>query len=103
MSDRFVRTSVHKMISEAHSNLGEDTGIVCPCCGCDYSSAGKPYVIDGEDDYRAGWGGRGDLVIVPFSGECESEWDLCIGYHKGSTEIFVRIREACSREPISVS
>ena len=74
----------------------DGAAVLCPCCGDYNQHVGDPHVIDGEDDYRAGWGGRGDLVLVPFWGECGSEWDICFGFHKGSTEAFVRVRVPCT-------
>ena len=64
--------------------------LMCSVCGCNYNHVGEPYTVAGEDDYRAGWGGRGDLVVVPFEGECGHEWEICFGFHKGETMAFVR-------------
>ena len=75
---------------------GEEDAAVCPCCGGEYVSSGTPHEIDGNDDYRAGWGGRGSLLLIPFHGECGSEWDLCFGFHKGMTMAFVRVRVTCT-------
>ncbi len=48
-------------------------------------------VVPGGDDYEAGWGGRGDLTVLPFEGECGHRWALCFGFHKGMTAAFVAV------------
>jgi hypothetical protein len=75
-----------------------DHSVVCPACGFEYTRAGTPRVVDGEDDYRAGWGGRGDLIVIPFVGECGHSWELCFGFHKGNTMAFVRDIESAGDE-----
>ena len=47
----------------------------------------KPEYIKGFDAYKA-WIGRGDLIRIPFWGECGHCWSLCLGYHKGSSFIY---------------
>ncbi len=66
----------------------------CPICGDTYQHAGAYQHIPGHDDYQAGWGGRGDLIIVPIWGECEHRWELCFGSHKGETFCFVRVPQS---------
>jgi Meiotically Up-regulated Gene 113 (MUG113) protein len=70
----------------------------CPECGEAYQHCGTPKDIDGHDSYAAGWPGRGDLIVIPISGECSSEWELCFGFHKGNTASFVRLIKSC-KEP----
>ncbi len=55
-----------------------------------YQHARRGQAVPGRDNYEAGWGGRGDLVVVPVWGECEHRWELCFGAHKGETFCFVR-------------
>lgn len=69
--------------------------LLCPVCGFNYNHIEPPYLTDGNDDYAAGWGGRGDLAVVPMWGECGSKWEVCIGFHKGQSPIFVRVIESC--------
>lgn len=71
--------------------------LVCPDCGFEYNHIGEPRKVSGNDNYDA-WAGRGDLLVIPFSGECGSEWEMCFGFHKGNTDVFVRVRKACSEE-----
>ena len=66
----------------------------CPICGDTYQHAGARQHIPGHDDYQAGWGGRGDLIVVPVWGECEHRWELCFGSHKGETFAFVRVPQS---------
>lgn len=61
--------------------------IVCPKCGFDYSHIGD-IKIHNSDNYNA-WAGRGECIIIPVSGECGHEWEICIGYHKGKNHIFI--------------
>ena len=82
------------------SNLNEEARlrtdiIVCPVCGYNYQHLGIPFVIDGNDNYEARWGGRGDLTVIPVYGECGCKWELCFGEHKGNIESFVRIIMPC--------
>jgi hypothetical protein len=69
------------------------TNIQCPLCKDLYQHLHKPQMIDGNDNYEAGWPGRGDLVVVPIDGECGHNWELCIGFHKGFAGIFARLPE----------
>jgi hypothetical protein len=62
----------------------------CPACGFNYNHILKAEEIDGEDSYRA-WMGRGDMIMVKFSGECGHEWSLRIGFHKGESFIYAAI------------
>lgn len=64
--------------------------LVCPYCGFEFTHADGCGLIDGKDSYKATpdkWV-RGDVVQVPFWGECGHKWLLQIGQHKGQT--FVR-------------
>jgi hypothetical protein len=78
---------------------GEGNGLQCPFCDLEYVQFGRPYQIDGQDNYKAGWGGRGDLLVIPFYGECGSRWELCFGFHKGSTDSFLRVSVDCRDLP----
>jgi hypothetical protein len=46
--------------------------------------------IDGKDSGQAGWNGRGDLYVLGFWGECGHEFEVCFGFHKGTTFAFSR-------------
>ncbi len=70
--------------------LPEYKRLRCPLCADTYQHAGRVQAVPGRDSYEAGWGGRGDLVVVPIWGECEHRWELCFGAHKGETFCFVR-------------
>lgn len=69
--------------------------LVCPVCSGEYNHIGEPRKLMGNDSYDA-WQGRGDLLAIPFNGECGSDWEICFGFHKGNTNAFVRIRKSCS-------
>jgi hypothetical protein len=64
--------------------------LLCPVCGFEYQHWAEPFIKPGNDNYEASWGGRGDLLVIPMRGECGHEWDICIGTHKGYSELFVR-------------
>ena len=71
------------------------TRLRCPICGESYQHADVYQHIPGRDNYEAGWGGRGDLVIIPVWCEFDHVWQLCFGFHKGATFVFVRVPEQC--------
>ena len=66
--------------------------IKCPECGFEYNSFGTPVVIKGNDNYESNVDGkRGDVISIPFNGECGHNWELCLGLHKGNTVIVHRV------------
>jgi len=71
--------------------------LVCPVCSFEYTHIGEPRTVNGNDNYDA-WSGRGDLLVIPFTGECGSEWEICFGFHKGNTDTFVRVKKSCSEK-----
>ena len=72
----------------------------CPICADTYQHVTSSWQhIAGRDNYEAGWGGRGDLVILPLWGECGHRWELCLGAHKGETFVFIRVRRQGQAEP----
>ncbi len=87
--------------------LGDDDGwagrpgykrLRCPVCSDTYQHVAAWEVVPGRDAYEAGWGGRGDLVVLPIWGECEHRWELCFGSHKGETFCFVRVPQSTQEE-----
>ena len=75
----------------------EESNLVCPVCKFEYQHPGKPMVVDGQENYAAGWWGRGSLTILPFESECGTKWELCFGFHKGNVFSFTRIIELCCK------
>ena len=76
------------------------TRLKCPICADTYQHVTNSWQrIFGRDDYEAGWGGRGDLVILPLWGECGHTWELCLGSHKGEVFVFVRVPCQGQAEP----
>jgi hypothetical protein len=60
-------------------------------CGYDYNHQDDPpRLVAGLDSYKAGWGGRGDLLEIPFDCENGCKWFLCLGFHKGKMAIFCK-------------
>jgi len=70
----------------------------CPVCSDTYQHVTNSWQhIPGHANYEAGWGGRGDLVIVALWGECGHTWEICFGSHKGETFCFVRVPHSQER------
>ena len=68
--------------------------IICPICGFNYQHHfSKASVKYGKDNYEAQAHVRGDVISIPFSGECGHVWELCLGFHKGDTFVFVRTED----------
>ena len=85
-----------KSIETDDAGWGDDKWhLTCPVCNFNYSHMEPPQFTDGGDNYLAGWGGRGDLAVVPMWSECASKWEVCIGFHKGQSAIFTRVTESC--------
>ena len=67
--------------------------MLCPVCRYEHQHVTATWQnIPGEDHYEAGWGGRGDLLVVPMWCEHEHTWEICLGSHKGETFSFVRAK-----------
>ncbi|HKP51605.1 MAG TPA: hypothetical protein VJ183_03030 [Chloroflexia bacterium] len=92
MNEKVRLVSIRDVL-EVESSWGDSSllDLHCPVCGHEYNHPLDPIRIDGEDSYKAGWPGRGDLLLIPVEGECGHLWELCIGFHKGQTAIFVRV------------
>lgn len=73
--------------------------IKCPTCVYTNNQVVNTRTISGNDNNEAGWPGRGDLTVIKLAGECGSRWELCLGFHKGQTAVFVRVVQSCS-EPM---
>lgn len=88
--DRTFTQRLALVLGECMDQRNTQQVLNCPAFGCgdNYQHVGLPFVVDGRDEYAAHWGGRGDLVVVPFWGECGHTWEVCFGFHKGDTVIF---------------
>ena len=49
----------------------------CPVCGDSYQRVGTHQLVSGNDNYEAGWTGRGHLDVLPVEGECGHKWEVC--------------------------
>lgn len=68
----------------------------CPKCRFSYNRAMGTSEKQSNDNYDAqgdGWRGRGDLLAIHMECENGHTWDICIGFHKGNSVIFVRVGE----------
>jgi len=86
-----------KTRNEDDSSLPGDL-VLCPICGHEYQSSGVPHVIPGYDRGMVGDGFRGSCQVIPFRGECGSLWELRLSFHKGQTNLYVKIIETCQQE-----
>lgn len=77
--------------------------IQCPVCGYNYQHhLSSAEVKDGEDAYKAERCVRGDVISIPMQGECGHVWELCIGFHKGNSLIFVKTGDVYVGKSISL-
>ena len=78
--------------------------ITCPVCGGNYqhSLPDAIKVKDGQDDYKAERNVRGDVISIPFHGECGHVWELCLGFHKGNTLVFVKTEDVYVSRRVSL-
>ena len=84
----------HTLEHESLNGVGPQfaSRLRCPICADTYQHVTSSWQhIPGRDNYEAGWGGRGDLVILPLWCERDHRWELCLGAHKGETFCFVRV------------
>jgi len=65
--------------------------VKCPVCGDEHVRVTDTRGVQGHDNYKAGWWGRGDLDVIKFRGECDHEFELCFGFHKGNVSVFCRV------------
>ncbi len=85
----FLMPAVYWGESPIHPHqIGPAFTLLCPVCCFNYNHAQRPKIVHGKDAYKAGWCGRGDLILIPFAGECGHHWILAIGFHKGEQTVF---------------
>jgi hypothetical protein len=65
--------------------------IKCPSCGSNWDNDLKEAKLHrGNDNYEA-WEGRGDLATITLRcAACRDNFDICLGFHKGKTYLYVR-------------
>jgi len=71
--------------------LENHLAITCPLCAHNYVHFEHPTYYNGDDDYKTQSGVRGDLILIPFWGECGHVFNVCVGYHKGNSYIFTQV------------
>lgn len=88
----------------SHERNWDDLQTVkCPTCVYTNNQVVTTRTVSGNDNGEAGWPGRGDLTVIELAGECGSRWELCLGFHKGQTAVFVRVVRSCSATNILTS
>jgi len=98
MGDDFGNSLIKSLSAHAVGWGNSDAStLICPECGDICNHLGQPKTIIGNDKYAAGWGGRGDLIVIPIEGECGSNWQICLGFHKGSIAAFTRTIKSCKK------
>lgn len=69
--------------------FNQDGRVICPRCSFEYVRAEHPLYFAGNDEYEAEkvfeMGVRGDVIALPFCGECGHKWIIALGSHKGNT------------------
>lgn len=70
----------------------------CPVCNCDNTHIEPPHL-----NYNAQWEGQGELAITPLWSECGSKWQVCLGFHKGQTAIFIRLIKSCKTQSRAIT
>jgi len=68
------------------------TIILCPVCGYNFQHTGRPIVRTANTGYKQG------VIAIPMKGECGSEWEFCIGEHKGQCFAFINITKPCTKD-----
>jgi hypothetical protein len=63
--------------------------LYCPTCRSSYQHVAGPSMAARGADYAA-WEGRGNLVRLPMHCEMGHSWEICFGFHKGESWIFVQ-------------
>jgi hypothetical protein len=73
---------------EEYEYIPGATIMKCPVCDCNYTHDAGISINIRSDTYGA-WDGRGDCMIIPIYGECGHKWEVCFGFHKGQTFMFL--------------
>lgn len=89
---------IRSLISSELDTFGDPAilDLKCPICESNYQHMSEPAYV-ASDSYDAGWIGRGSLITIPMWGECGSKWEICLGFHKGNTAIFIKALDSCQR------
>ena len=99
MDNNFGNSLIKSLSADAVGWGNSDAStLTCPECGFECNHFGQAKTILGNDNYDAGWGGRGDLIVIPIDGECGAIWEICFGFHKGNIAAFTRIIQSCKSE-----
>lgn len=99
MNSKFGNSLLKALSSDAVRWENTDAAtLTCPECGFECNHLGQPEKKSGNDNYDAGWGGRGDLIVIPVEGECGSVWEVCFGFHKGNVAAFTRVIKSCENQ-----
>lgn len=86
-----IEIDILPIVAKNRDAVGSDQrNLYCPVCGCINSHVRSPYFMVDEK-----WHGNGELAVTPLWSECGSEWQVCIGSHKGDAPIFVRVSKSC--------
>ena len=74
----------------------------CPVCNDSYIHLGTPIVLEGHDSYHTEMKAgsqqipvRGDVISIPFWGECGVSGAFRLGFHKGQTLVWTEVPISC--------
>lgn len=79
----FSHINVHELPITAEGVIGIGNG---------YNHfSGSPYLVEGYDEFKSGYGNRGDTLVIPCYSEDGTKWRLLVGFHKGTLSIGAEI------------
>lgn len=84
-------TEVLEVLPHTTSPTPGGVSVKCAVCGHEYVHVVYMREVPGNDNYAAGWWGRGNLNVIGFEGECGHEFEVCFGFHKGNVHVFGRV------------
>lgn len=100
-----LSTSIDEMLSSPDFNESnrDDWEIHCPICGNQYTHlSGEPSKAKGNDNYEAGFWGRGDAIRFNMYCEDGHSWTVRFGFHKGNTYLGVENATRTTFDPGNV-
>ena len=70
------------------SSPGDAQLLLCPTCRSGYVRVLDAEIIPGKDAYAATKVVRGDVLAVPAKCEMGHAFTVCLGFHKGKTQVW---------------
>lgn len=102
LPDSAMETAINRMFGRGSTFWDGEVSVLCPECGFDYVHIGTAEEVNGNDNYEAGWGGRGDAVRVGMWCEAGHSWVLRFGFHKGQTFAAIEKLEVMTSDLLTI-